>query len=127
MGQGHADSQPGLPFHQVPLGSKPTPLVSALQKGLALCKLHFPGSSVSHSQWEVQVGEEHVEGEEKLFSGFQLRSAASSSLWPPASCLFCYFLLISIPHSVPSSSLSVCPWQSVQALPRFKHQPHPLL
>lgn len=93
MGQGRADSQPGLPFHQVPLGSKPTPLVSVLQRGLALCKLHFPGSSVSHSQWEVQVGEEHVGGEEELFSGFQLRSAASSSLWPPASCLLPPLLL----------------------------------
>lgn len=63
-------------------GSKPPPPVSALQKGLGLCKLHFPGSSVSPSQGEAQVGQEHVGGGEELFSGFQLRSAASSLLPP---------------------------------------------
>lgn len=79
-------------------GSKPPPPISALQKGLGLCKLHFPGSSVSPSQGEARVGQEHVGGGEELFSGFQLRSAAS--------CLLCYLRLIS---SGPSSDWSHVP------------------
>lgn len=81
MGQGPADSQPGLPFHRLLLGFKPTPLVPALQKGLGSANytsqapLRPPANG--RRRWECSL----KRGEE-LLSGFQLRAAASSSLQP---------------------------------------------